>query len=639
MRATPAMLTGLLGVLGLATQAAAQDAIPSGDGPDGHNFFPAAYDGDPRDPLSVQRVGGWSGKQGFAGGVFEYAEAAMTYCRGGGEECPDEVMVLDDIFAMNMSIGYAPIDRVRIFMGAPIYIDSSSETTAGGGGFGDLRLGGQVAFITEDGPFQAGFVPWLDLPSGDETRYLGNSKLAGGAAVAGSAEAGPVTFSGDVGMQFDPTGVNNPDGSNTVLVGMAIGVMPADGWGLTAETRLEPSFIEDPYPGTGNPSEMMYHLRHKWEESGFHFLVGGAHAITAGTGAPLFRTFAGFGWESEKDPQPRDTDGDGIPDKADECIEVPETVNGWRDMDGCPDDIGRLKIRVFLNDEPIDNAKVIVTGPKGTSEHPAGSVPGFEGLPGEAFRAEAKYARCFEGSGETTLEPGKNKIRIDLQRKEGTVKVIVKTPEGEVVDDAFIKWLPPEHNRGCHAEGEAPIGAEGVFNQKVGMGEHEFVVQAEERSPQKFKVHVDHDGTAVVEVVMKAAKTKLSAEKIEILEKVYFETGSNIIKEESFELLEEVATVLIANPHIKKVQVAGHTDSRGDDEFNEGLSRRRAEAVMRKLVSLEVAEDRLEAVGYGEKVPIASNNSKSGRAKNRRVEFVIIDPAPTTEEDGKEKDQ
>ena len=632
------MLTGLLGVLGLATQAAAQQALPAGDGPDGHNFFPAAYDGDPRDPLSVQRVGGWSGKQGFAGGVLEYAEAAMTYCRGGGEDCPDEVMVLDDVFAMNMSVGYAPIDRLRIFMGAPIYINSTSETTAGGGGFGDLRLGGQVALITEDGPVQAGVVPWLDLPSGDASRYLGNSGLAGGAAVAGSVEAGPATFSGDVGMQFDPTGVNNPEGSNSVLVGMAVGIMPADNWGLTAETRLEPSFIEVPVPGTGNPSEMMYHLRRKWD-NGFHFLLGGAHAITAGTGAPLFRPFAGFGWESEKDPQPRDTDGDGIPDKADECIEIPETVNGWRDMDGCPDDIGRLKVRVFLNDEPVDSAKITVTGPKGTSEH-SGKAPIFEGLPGESFQASASYDRCFAGAGDTTLEPGKNKIRIDLLRKDGAIRVIVKTPEGEPVDDAFIKWLPPEDNAGCHAEGESPIGAEGNFITPVGVGTQEFVVQAEERSPQKFKVVVEEGGTAVVEVVMKAAKTKLSAERIDILEKVFFETGSNVIKEESFELLREVATVLIANPQIKKVQVAGHTDSRGDDESNQLLSRRRAQAVMFKLIELEVSEDRLEALGYGETQPISSNGSSKGRAKNRRVEFVIIDPAPPDDaEGGKEKDK
>jgi outer membrane protein OmpA-like peptidoglycan-associated protein len=537
-----------------------------------------------------------------------------------------------------MSVGYAPIDRLRIFVGAPIYINTASETTAGGGGFGDLRLGGQVALITEDGPVQAGVVPWLDLPSGDSSRYLGNSGLAGGAAVAGSVEAGPATFSGDLGMQFDPTGVNNPDGSNTVLVGMAVGIMPADGFGLTAETRLEPSFIEVPVPGTGNPSEMMYHLRRKWD-NGFHFMVGGAHAITAGTGAPLFRTFAGFGWESEKDPKPRDTDGDGIPDKADECIEIPETVNGWRDMDGCPDDIGRLKVGVFLNDEPVDSAKITVTGPKGTSEH-SGKAPVFEGLPGESFQASAAYARCFEGSGETTLEPCKNKIRIDLLRKDGAIKIIVKTPEGDPVVDAFIKWLPPEDNRGCQAEGDAPIGAEGVFTKSVGVGPHEFVIQAEDRSPQKFTVRVAKDGTAVVEVVMKAAKTKLSAERIDILEKVFFETGSNVIKEESFELLREVATVLIANAQINKVRVAGHTDSRGDDDFNEKLSRRRAQAVVNKLIELEVSEDRLEAVGYGEAQPISPNGTKSGRAKNRRVEFVIIDPPPSDEaEGGKEKDK
>lgn len=634
MRASLALLTGLLGVAAFANKAAAQE-VPdlSTGGMDAHNFFPAPYDGDPRDPLRVHRVGGWSGVQGFAGAVFEYAEKPMSYCIDEG--CSDELDVLDNVYAMNISGGYAPIDRLRIFVGAPIYIDTQSDLTQGGGGFGDIRLGGQVAFLTDDGPFQAGVVPWLDLPTGDETRFLGNSGLAGGAAVAGSAEAGAFTFSGDVGMQFDPASVSNTEGANAVLVGLAAGVTPADGWGITAETRLEPSFIEDPVPGTGAPSEMMYHVRHK-TESGWHFMAGGAHAITSGPGAALFRTFVGFGWESEKDRPPRDTDGDGIPDKADECVEEAETLNGWRDMDGCPDDIGRLKVRVMLGEEAVEGADVQVKGPKGTSDHKSGKMPAFEGLPGEEFSATATYARCYAGSGATALEPGKNRIRIDLARVEGTVKVVVKTPEGEPVNDATVKWLEPEKNFGCHATGEHPVDEKGEYNVTLGIGKHELVVQAEERSPQRFEVTVPKDGERVIEVTMKAAKTKLSAEGIEILEKVFFETGSDVIKSESFELLQEVATVLIANPQILKVQVAGHTDNKGADDFNLELSQQRADSVRKWLIENEVAADRLESVGYGETKPIASNSSVKGRAQNRRVEFVIVDPAPNSDDAEKE---
>ena len=121
-------------------------------GLDAHNFFPAPYDGDARDPLKVHRVGGWSGVQGFAGAVFEYAEMPMSYCAD--EACTEELDVLDNVFAVNISGGYAPIDRVRIFVGAPVYIDSQSDVTPGGGGFGDIRLGAQVAAFVDDGPIE-----------------------------------------------------------------------------------------------------------------------------------------------------------------------------------------------------------------------------------------------------------------------------------------------------------------------------------------------------------------------------------------------------------------------------------------------------------------------------------------------------
>lgn len=72
------------------------------------------------------------------------------------------------------------------------------------------------------------------------------------------------------------------------------------------------------------------------------------------------------------------------------------------------------------------------------------------------------------------------------------------------------------------------------------------------------------------------------------------------------------------------IEVAGHTDSRGRDEYNMKLSQRRAEAVRNYLVSKGIASDRLSARGYGESQPVADNATDEGRFQNRRVELVPL---------------
>ncbi len=78
------------------------------------------------------------------------------------------------------------------------------------------------------------------------------------------------------------------------------------------------------------------------------------------------------------------------------------------------------------------------------------------------------------------------------------------------------------------------------------------------------------------------------------------------------------------NPDIK-VEIAGHTDSIGTQEYNQRLSQARAEAVARWLVEHGVDSTRIVAVGYGESQPIADNGTEEGRALNRRVTFKIIE--------------
>jgi outer membrane protein OmpA-like peptidoglycan-associated protein len=88
-------------------------------------------------------------------------------------------------------------------------------------------------------------------------------------------------------------------------------------------------------------------------------------------------------------------------------------------------------------------------------------------------------------------------------------------------------------------------------------------------------------------------------------------------------VLDEQAGVMEKDSKLKLI-ITGYTDSIGAEEYNQGLSERRANAAREYLISKGVAGDRLKAMGYGETRPIASNDTKEGRAQNRRIELIPI---------------
>jgi len=102
---------------------------------------------------------------------------------------------------------------------------------------------------------------------------------------------------------------------------------------------------------------------------------------------------------------------------------------------------------------------------------------------------------------------------------------------------------------------------------------------------------------------------------------ITFETGKADLKPESMVEINRIAKLMQENPNIS-FEVQGHCDATGSDKVNDPLSQKRAEAIVAALVEQGIAESRLTPVGKGSHVPIASNSSEEGRAKNRRVEFV-----------------
>ncbi|MEP7245236.1 MAG: OmpA family protein [Gammaproteobacteria bacterium] len=105
---------------------------------------------------------------------------------------------------------------------------------------------------------------------------------------------------------------------------------------------------------------------------------------------------------------------------------------------------------------------------------------------------------------------------------------------------------------------------------------------------------------------------------------VLFDTGAATLKPGAASVLDRVAQFMQKNADIR-IMVEGHTDSRGSDDYNQGLSERRAMAVSTALQTRGVNFSRVQAVGRGESLPVASNDSESGRQQNRRVEMVFSD--------------
>jgi len=104
--------------------------------------------------------------------------------------------------------------------------------------------------------------------------------------------------------------------------------------------------------------------------------------------------------------------------------------------------------------------------------------------------------------------------------------------------------------------------------------------------------------------------------------KIYFNTSSAQIHSKNIPLLEEITDVLLECPQAK-VKVEGHTDSMGNEAMNLTLSQSRANSVAQHLLEQQGVSNTITAIGYGESQPIASNNTKAGRANNRRIEFII----------------
>lgn len=118
--------------------------------------------------------------------------------------------------------------------------------------------------------------------------------------------------------------------------------------------------------------------------------------------------------------------------------------------------------------------------------------------------------------------------------------------------------------------------------------------------------------------------TRVHEDKVELLQPIEFETGRAVLRPGSTPILDEIVALLLARPELR-LGVYGHTDDRGGPAFNLRLSKERAAACVTYLVERGIDPKRLESEGFGLTRPIADNKTPEGRAKNRRVDFQILE--------------
>jgi OOP family OmpA-OmpF porin len=161
-----------------------------------------------------------------------------------------------------------------------------------------------------------------------------------------------------------------------------------------------------------------------------------------------------------------------------------------------------------------------------------------------------------------------------------------------------------------------------LFTEKKDS-DNDGVFDSEDKCPgTPAGVAVDAVGCPIPKPAPKPVATK-SAEVTKagtwLYKDIQFETNRSDLKASSYPTLNEIVEALDAQPGLK-IEVQGHTDSTGAHGYNVGLSQKRAEAVKAYLVSKGIAASRMTTVGYGPDRPFTTNDTKEGRARNRRVE-------------------
>ncbi len=569
---------------------------------DAHGFHLGTFSDDPTSALQLVTPGAAEKNAWYLTGVAEWADKPLVAVALDGTVTP----MLDDLIVANLAGGWNPTERLRLNVSLPFYLSSSGtvDVTTGGNGngasLGDTRVIADYTLL--DGGFNLGIAPLVDLPSGDPDIFLGQGGVACGGLLTARVETGRLALGGQVGPYFRPAiDLQNIQGTDRVLAGAHLGYKATEKLGLNAETRLEIPLEGNRVSGTDTPAELLL-FAHRRADSGAHLMFGGSTAISSGASAALYRLFVGGGFGKYGEAPPEEP-----PPPPPPAVEA------------------GVAISVYLDDKLVVDVPTKVKGPQPLEVMSALNPIEHGGLtPGDTYTAVAKHGPCMKGKGEATVpESGFAPLRVDLVPHLGAqVRLEIYDAQDKPLNGGVVTWEREVSN--C-VPGEPLVLTEThTGRQSIGVGTHTVFATVEGYNTYVETVTLEEGADELIQIKLAPTKIVLKQDEIVILDKVYFAFDGDEIDPKSGALLDEVAAVLRAHPEVLQVEVGGHTDDRGKDDYNLDLSQRRVDSVRKYLMDKGVSGDRLVAKGYGEARPIASNKTADGRANNRRVEFAIL---------------
>ncbi len=523
-------------------------------------------------------------------------------------------VLIEHQFIGHLDLAGSFLDRVLLTASLPVVFLSQGEpSVSSGASVGDPRLGAMVRLYNQ--PFQDilsisfGLNLWIPLRAGDPNA-VPPSYSDTGVRILPRLVAGGVwrklLWSGTFGFYYRPE---------------ATAMVPADagdpgGVGSEIQFSLAASYFDQEKRFSVGP-ELMISGQVLGRDAFSRFgtsvsaLVGGQYNIAKlvqvgmafGTGFvrqagnPDFRWLLRVAYAPVRAKE-TDRDGDGIPDGEDACPDVRGIRTGVPSTHGCPPVADRDRDGVPDQDDvcPDEHMGPTPDPLRRGCPQPPESDRDRDGVPD-------KLDLCPDEHMGPTPDPNRLGCPALDSDKDGYVDTIDKCvfePSGLHPDPERIGCPLPDRDKDTvpdkvDACPDTP-GAPHPNPRKNGC-------------PSLVQIH---------------------GGKLVILKPVFFALDKDIILAQSYPVLQAVADALIATPNIKRVRIEGHTDSQGVHIYNIDLSQRRARSVMTWLIAHSIEADRLESQGFGPDQPVAPNTTAAGRAKNRRVEFRIVEGTART---------
>ncbi len=587
--------------------------------------------------------------------------------------------VVESFGTANIVASIGLLDRLSFGFDVPIHAGGSGifldGTDMASAGLGDIRLSLKAAALEplRVGP---GIALGLDVmvPSGSKGGYGREEGVTVVPKILLDAVLAHVHLMTNLyyvarteSFQVNTDPATMVDFGDNLLIGDEIGMQTAvaiflgsTDFRMIIEGRFE-SLVDRWFEPEATSLEFTWGLH--WRHGSGLALGGGASfGVLGGHGDPDWRGFLSIGYQPGRyipirPAQAADRDGDGIGDDVDQCPDDPEDKDGFEDADGCPekdnDKDGILDGADKCPNEPED-----VDGDRDDDGCPDGDkdkdgvgddLDQCPDVPEDKDGFEDKDGCPDTDNDKDGIPDTTDKCPMQAEDKDGD-RDTDGCPDGDgdgdgIADDADKCPTQPEDKDGF----EDADGCPDLDNDKDGIPDATDKCPTDAEDKDGFKdddgcPEPDNDGDGILDADDKCrdvaedrdgcqdddgcpeeGRVCITKDKIVITEKIFFKTNKATIRARSYSLLTELAATLRDNPHIKLIEVQGHTDSRGGDGYNMKLSEARAAAVRNHLViKLGVGSHRLTSQGYGESRPIADNGTEEGRELNRRVEFHIL---------------